>query len=67
MAKRKAVVTAEQPKVAAEEARVYKALVAFRDRDGKVIQQGAVYTSDDPEWISYLAGSENRTGKPVIE
>ena len=67
MAKRKSVVTDIEAVEVTAETKVFIALVSFRDRDGKIISQGAEYTSADAEWIAYLAGSKNKTGKPVIE
>ena len=67
MAKRKSVVTDIEAAEVTAETKVYKALVSFRDRDGKIISQGSEYTSADAEWIDYLSGNKNKTGKPVIK
>ena len=67
MAKRKSVVTDIEAVEVAAETKTYKVLVSFRDRDGKIISQGADYQSADADWVAYLAGNKNKTGKPVIK
>lgn len=57
----------EEVKLEEVEQASYVALVSFRNNDGRIIRSGETFESDDPEWIEYLEGDKNKTGKPVIK
>lgn len=49
-----------------EEKITLKALIEFRDKEGKIIRKGEEYSHADAEYIEYLQGNKNKTGAPVI-
>ena len=61
-----AVKPAEKTEEKSEEKITLKALIEFRDRDGKSIRKGEEYSHADAEYIEYLQGNKNKTGAPVI-
>lgn len=61
-----AVKPAVKPAEKTEEKITLKALIEFRDKEGKIIRKGEEYSHADAEYIEYLQGNKNKTGAPVI-
>lgn len=55
----------EKPSKKTEEITL-RALIEFRDKEGKIIRKGEEYSHADAEYIEYLQGNKNKTGAPVI-
>lgn len=55
----------EKPSKKTEE-NTLRALIEFRDKEGKIIRKGEEYSHADAEYIEYLQGNKNKTGAPVI-